>query len=205
MAKKKKETIDITQESGQVVDLDAEKEQKKRKKHFKLKMFLYLFLLMLIVVFVLAYLFNWFSLRQRILDVLIVGDEQYIVKMIDVDNEKEKAKGEQALAADAKASYEKLLSELEQREQTIASKEKQIEDRLKAVIYSTENNDEARDNLIAMFESMDADSAASTLQSMNDVDAVAGILTSMKQKPAAAIMEAFDTEYAALVAARMLL
>lgn len=205
MAKKNKEKIDTNQESGQVVDLEEEKDNSKKKRRIKIKVFMYLVLLALIGSFIGAYAFNWFSIRQRILDVLIVGDEQYIMKMIDVDNEKEKAKGEQSLAQDAKAAYERQLKSLEGREQEIASKEQQIDERLKAVIVTTANGGDSRNNLIALFEGMDAKSAATTLQSMNDVDAVASILGSMKKKPAAAIMEAFDTEFAAIVAARMLL
>lgn len=205
MAKKTKDKIDTTQESGQVIDLEQEKENKKKKRGIKFKLFMYFFLLLMIGLFVAAYLLNWFSLRQRILNVLIVGDQQYILKMVDLDNEKEKAKGEQALAQDAKTAYENQMNSLNSREQEIAAKEKQIEDRLKAIIYSTEDGGTTRKNVISLFEGMDAKSAATTLQSMNDVDAVASILTSMKKKPAAAIMEAFDTEFAALIAARMLL
>lgn len=207
MARKKKQEqeIDTTQESGEIIDPEEEQEQKKKRRRRKFKLFMYLTLLLLIAFTVTAYLFNWFSFRQRVLDVLIVGDDQYMLKMVDLENEKEKAKGEQALAQDAKTAYENQLASLDSREQAIAAKEKQIEDRLSAIIYTTENSDEARSNVISLFESMDAESAASMMESMNDVDTVASILSSMKQKPAAAIMEAFSTEYAALVAARMLL
>lgn len=201
---KKKGNIDTNQD-GQVVDMEQEEDSKKRKRRIKLKIFMYLILILAIGMFILSYVFNWFSLRQNILNVLIVGDEEYMMKMVDLNNEKQKAQGEQTLAQEAKAAYENQLNALSSREQAIAAKEKQIEDRLKAVIYTTENSDEARENVIALFEGMDAESAAKTMQSMNDVDAVASILTSMKQKPAAAIMEAFDTEFSALVAARMLL
>lgn len=205
MAKKsKKEKIDPKQQSGQVIDLEKQKEGKKKKRGLKLKIFMWLFVILLVAGFVAAYLFNWFSLRQRILNVLIVGDEQYTVKMIEVANEKEKAQGEQALAQDAKAAYEKQLQSLESREKEIAAKEQQIQSRLAAVITNTENNGDTQKSVISMFESMDAENAAKTLQSMNDVDTVASILSSMKKKSSAAIMEAFDTEFAAIVAARML-
>lgn len=204
MAKKPKEKRDPKQESGQVVDLKKESENKKKKKGAKAKIIMYLLVILLIAGFVASYFFNWFSLRQRILDVLIVGDEQYTMKMVEINNEKDKAKGEQSLAQDAKSAYEKQLASLSGREQQIAAKEQQIEERLKAVITGTENNGDARANAIAMFEAMDATKAAEALQAMNDVDAVASILGAMKKKPSAAIMEAFDKEFAATVAARLL-
>lgn len=200
-----KDKIDVNKQQGEVISPEDEKEKKKKRGRFKLKLFMYIFLILLIGLSITAYVFNLYSIRQRILDVLIVGDQQYAMKMVSLDNEKQKAQGEQELAKEAKAAYEQQLADLSSREKAIADKEKQIEERLKSVIYTTENGDDARKNVIALFESMDAKSAAEALQGMNDVDAVASVLSSMKQKPAAAIMEAFDTEFASLVASRMLL
>lgn len=202
MAKDKKKTNerDTSVQSGVVVE---ESGKKKKNKKGCLSLFLVFFVVLLVGLFGLSYAFNWFNVRQGILDVLITGDELYAQKMMELDKEKQKAGESQQLADDAKGQYEQKLSELDSRESAVQQREAQLA-KLEDEAQNGQTPSDRRAQFVAMFENMDRASAAKAMEQMNDVDAVAGILSAMKQKAAAEVMEQFTPELAAEVAKRML-
>lgn len=197
---RKKENISVTEQSGIVVDGT----KKKKKKGGLGKVLLILIIFLLIAALIVAFIFDLFSLRQSFVDLVMDMDRGYVQETLQTaEEEKAKAQEAQTLADNAKTQYENKLTDLDSRENAL----NEAEINLAALDKEVKNGQtpaERREALISLFETMDRASAAQTLQNLGDVGTVAGILSEMKKKAAAEIMDQFSVEYRSAVAQAML-
>lgn len=201
MAKKSKNQPNIHEQSGVVVD----SKKKKKGGGGLVVILLVLFFIIIIAAAVLAFMFNWFSIKQKVVDMVMGMDQGYVQEVLqNAENTAAQASEAERLAKEAQAQYEKRLADLDAREQKIAQAEANLAAAQDEVLNTSQTPAEKRTSLISMFENMDRASAASALEQINDVNTVAGILSEMKKKAAAEIMDKFTPEFAAAVAKAML-
>lgn len=196
----KKGNISITEQSGVVVS----NRKKKKGGGTGLVLFL-LFVILLVAAVAVAFVFDLFSFRQSVVNFAMGLDRGYVQETLQTaEEEKAKAQEAQTLADSAKSQYEKKLGELDEREKAVAQGEVSVGSNPKSGAKNSQTAVEKRTAMIGMFENMDRTIAAQTLQNIGDVGTVAGILSEMKKKAAAEIMDKFPADYAAAVAKAML-
>lgn len=154
-----------------------------------------------------CYYMNWFGVKDKVVGFFIAQDDQYQVAMNDFETQK--------------AAYEQKEEEVAQLEQSLISKEQQLNQREAALDAAAEvasSSDttsaaqvsgtagdvtEEKPPLAVVYEKMNAEDAAGILNTVADNGWIANLFMQMDEKKVANIMALLDTDKAAIISRLM--
>lgn len=199
----KKEAKRQKKEARIAAKAEAKAAKVKRKGITPLRAALMTFLLMIFLLLAATTLIYFDVVDRHILvNALLEGDNPYRPQIERIE-QLSRSLAEESLALEqAKADFEEEKKLLEKEQKTLASRETAIVTQQANLDASTTLAAESEENiakLVAMYEKMDASSAAMIMEEMYDVEDVARLLSRMKQDKASGILSAMSSARAARV------
>lgn len=168
----------------------------------------FVLIMVLLVVGLLAgaagcYLYDYFGVRTSVVGFFVGQDDQYITRMAQLDQREAELNVREAtltdMAAQQEQTQQKQQREQEQLDAQKAELEKENND-LNDRITAFDNAETEFGNVVQTVAAMDAQSAATMLETLASVEDAARILNAMPSKQAAAILEKMTANGAKKVA-----
>lgn len=185
-----------------------------KPKRGKGKLIFILVLLILIAALVAAMVFNLFGLKDKLVHMLIDQEPQYAAAYAELERGQKELKTKQENLEKEQQELEKTQTSLDKRKEQLDAQQKEIDEQKQGANGASapqtggtvegEVTTDGYSQLAEIYESMDAQSAATRLVAMRDNEEVAKILKKMKSKKAGEILAQMSSGTAATVSKLMM-